>query len=62
MTEHLKQRQHDQEESVRLEVVMSVLAIARKSIAALTEDLVQCVKERTLDKKVRLLLTVIKHL
>lgn len=51
--EQIKVRQHDPEESVRLDVVNSLLAVARKDLKAMTPEMLQFVKERTLDKRVR---------
>ena len=45
-------RQHDPEESVRLEVVNNLLAVAKKDFGILTNEMLQFIKERTLDKKV----------
>ena len=50
--EHLKQRQHDPDENVRIEVVQAVVNAAKKEFSHVTDDLLECVKERTLDKKV----------
>lgn len=47
-------RQHDSEENVRFEVVKAIVATARLdfNIVSESEDLLNYVKERTLDKKV----------
>ena len=53
----LKQaRQHDSEENVRYEVVMAIVATAKKNfdIVAKSEQLLNFVKERTLDKKFKI--------
>ena len=50
--EHLKQRQHDSDESVRMDVVQAIVGAAKKELRNVSDDLLECVKERTLDKKV----------
>ena len=54
--ETLKARQHDPEESVRYEVVMAIVTTARKDVqvVAESEELLNFVKERTLDKKFKI--------
>ncbi|BFZ14836.1 hypothetical protein BsWGS_17875 [Bradybaena similaris] len=52
--EQVKVRQHDPEESVRLDVVTSLLAVAKKDLKAMSPDMLQFVKERTLDKKFKI--------
>lgn len=54
ITQTLKLRQHDAEEHVRYEVVMSIVATAKRdfSVVSESEDLLDFVRERTLDKKV----------
>lgn len=56
ITDTLKLRQHDSEESVRYEVVMAIVTTAKKdfSIVSDSEDLLNFVKERTLDKKFKI--------
>ncbi|KAG0728388.1 Sister chromatid cohesion protein PDS5 B-B [Chionoecetes opilio] len=56
ITETLKLRQHDSEESVRYEVVMAIVSTAKRdlNIVADSEDLLDFVKERTLDKKFKI--------
>ncbi|KAK7077880.1 Sister chromatid cohesion protein PDS5 A [Halocaridina rubra] len=56
ITDTLKLRQHDSEESVRYEVVMAIVSTAKKdfSIVSDSEDLLNFVKERTLDKKFKI--------
>ncbi|XP_013389020.1 sister chromatid cohesion protein PDS5 homolog B-B-like [Lingula anatina] len=51
MTENLKQRQHDQEENIRYDVVQSIIAAAKKDLPGINDELLGFVKERTLDKK-----------
>lgn len=52
--EVLKSRQHDTDETVRYEVVLAVVTTAKHDfeIVSQSADLLDCVKERTLDKKV----------
>lgn len=45
-------RQHDPDETVRYEVVMAIISAAKKDFNSVTDDLLNFVKERTLDKKV----------
>lgn len=54
VTEQMKQRQHDQDENVRHEVVMAIISAARKGMDNINEDLLEFVKERTLDKKFKI--------
>jgi len=55
ITDTLKLRQHDADESVRYEVVMAIVTTARRDFEVVSdsEDLLEFVKERTLDKKVK---------
>jgi sister-chromatid-cohesion protein PDS5 len=55
----LQLRQHDTEENVRFEVVKAIVATARQddNIVSESEDLLNYVKERTLDKKVLYFIT-----
>ncbi|XP_076468516.1 sister chromatid cohesion protein PDS5 homolog A-like isoform X1 [Babylonia areolata] len=52
--EQLKVRQHDPEESVRMEVVNCMLQVARKDFAACTDEMLVFIRERTLDKKFKI--------
>lgn len=52
--EHLRQRQHDSDENVRMDVVQAIVGAAKRVLANVTEDLLECVKERTLDKKFKI--------
>lgn len=54
--EALKMRQHDSEETVRYEVVMAIVETAKRDfqIVSESEDLLNYVKERTLDKKFKI--------
>lgn len=54
VTEQMRQRQHDQDENVRHEVVMAIISAARKGTDNINEDLLEFVKERTLDKKFKI--------
>lgn len=53
ITEALRERNHDADETVRYEVVMAIVETAKRDfqIIAESEDLLTFVKERTLDKK-----------
>ena len=53
-SEHLCQRQHDPDEGVRIDVVQSIVGALKKDFSAVSDDLLGCIKERTLDKKVSL--------
>ncbi|XP_050315656.1 sister chromatid cohesion protein PDS5 homolog B [Anthonomus grandis grandis] len=56
ITETLKMRQHDSDENVRFQVVMSIVTTARNDFQVVSdsEDLLEFVKERTLDKKFKI--------
>jgi len=56
ITETLKLRQHDSEEAVRYEVVIAIVSTAKKDfdVVSRSEDLLNFVKERTLDKKFKI--------
>ncbi|XP_065343965.1 sister chromatid cohesion protein PDS5 homolog A [Cloeon dipterum] len=56
ITQTLKLRQHDAEEHVRYEVVMAIVATAKRdfSVVSESEDLLDFVRERTLDKKFKI--------
>ena len=56
ITDTLKMRQHDSEEIVRYEVVIAIVSTAKKdfNIVSRSEDLLNFVKERTLDKKFKI--------
>ena len=56
ITDTLKMRQHDSEEIVRYEVVIAIVSTAKKDfdIVSRSEDLLNFVKERTLDKKFKI--------
>ncbi|ETN63105.1 androgen induced inhibitor of proliferation (as3) / pds5 [Anopheles darlingi] len=52
----LRNRQHDSDETVRYEVVMAIVETAKRDfqIVSESEDLLEFVKERTLDKKYKI--------
>ncbi|KAK7496569.1 hypothetical protein BaRGS_00012221, partial [Batillaria attramentaria] len=52
--EQMKVRQHDPEETVRMEVVHCMLQVARKDFSAMTDEMLVFIKERTLDKKFKI--------
>lgn len=52
--EQMKVRQHDPEETVRMEVVQCMLAVARKDFNIVTDEMLVFIKERTLDKKFKI--------
>lgn len=54
IVEVLKSRQHDVDENVRYEVVLAVVTTAKHDFEIISQstELLDCVKERTLDKKV----------
>lgn len=56
ITDTLRLRQHDSEENVRYEVVMAIVATAKRDFEVVSdsEDLLEYVKERTLDKKFKI--------
>ncbi|KAJ8941700.1 hypothetical protein NQ318_023296 [Aromia moschata] len=56
ITDTLKLRQHDSEENVRYQVVMAIVTTARNDFQVVSdsEDLLEFVKERTLDKKFKI--------
>ncbi|XP_046671895.1 sister chromatid cohesion protein PDS5 homolog B isoform X2 [Homalodisca vitripennis] len=56
ITETLKMRQHDSDENVRYEVVMAIVSTAKRDFEVVSdsEDLLEFVKERTLDKKFKI--------
>ncbi|KAL3879117.1 hypothetical protein ACJMK2_031429 [Sinanodonta woodiana] len=52
--EQLKSRQHDPEETVRMEVVNTLLNVARRDFNNMSEELIEFIKERTRDKKYKI--------
>ncbi|XP_065203683.1 sister chromatid cohesion protein PDS5 homolog B [Planococcus citri] len=56
IVEVLKSRQHDVDENVRYEVVLAVVTTAKHDFEIISQstDLLDCVKERTLDKKFKI--------
>ncbi|KAL4647766.1 hypothetical protein GN956_G8141 [Arapaima gigas] len=53
LTEPLKFRSHDPEEVIRYDVIASIVTIAKKDLALINNDLLNLVRERTLDKRWR---------
>ncbi|XP_077983606.1 sister chromatid cohesion protein PDS5 homolog A-like isoform X2 [Glandiceps talaboti] len=49
--ERLKERLHDVDENVRHEAVSAIVAAAKTDITAVNDELLQSIKERTLDKR-----------
>ncbi|GAB6027135.1 hypothetical protein CHUAL_013897 [Chamberlinius hualienensis] len=54
ITEQLKHRQHDPEETVRYEVVMAIISAAKRDFTSINDQLLEFVKERALDKKFKI--------
>ena len=54
--EPLSQRQHDPDENVRMEVIQAIVGAAKKDPTHMNTKLLESVKERTLDKKVIILI------
>ncbi|XP_071087825.1 sister chromatid cohesion protein PDS5 homolog B-like [Haliotis cracherodii] len=52
--EQLKVRQHDPEETVRIEVINCVMNVAKKDFDFVNEEMMTFIKERTLDKKFKI--------
>ena len=52
ISDPLKQRQHDSDENVRMDVIQAIVGAGKKDPTNLTDGLLECVRERTLDKKV----------
>ncbi|XP_041360337.1 sister chromatid cohesion protein PDS5 homolog A-B-like isoform X3 [Gigantopelta aegis] len=52
--EQMKVRQHDPEDTVRMEVVNCVLNVAKKDFSVVNDDMMTFIKERTRDKKFRI--------
>ncbi len=50
--EPLNKRQHDSDENIRMDVIQCIVNASKKELNNITEELLQCMKERTLDKKV----------
>ncbi|KAL5285776.1 PDS5A family protein [Megaselia abdita] len=56
ITECLRQRQHDLDEGIRHQVVTSIVETAKRAynVVASSQDLIEFVRERTLDKKYKI--------
>lgn len=52
VSEQMKVRQHDPEETVRMEVVNCMLQVAKRDFSVVTDEMLVFIRERTLDKKV----------
>lgn len=52
--EYLKVRSHDPEEAIRHDVIVSIVTAAKKDLLLVNDNLLNFVRERTLDKRVRL--------
>lgn len=53
ITEFLKVRSHDPEEAIRHDVIVSIVTAAKKDLSLVNDHLLNFVRERTLDKRVR---------
>ncbi|XP_041730223.2 sister chromatid cohesion protein PDS5 homolog B isoform X1 [Coregonus clupeaformis] len=53
LTEFLKVRSHDPEEAIRHDVIVSIVAAAKKDLVLVNDQLLNFVRERTLDKRWR---------
>ncbi|KAJ8256458.1 hypothetical protein COCON_G00186100 [Conger conger] len=53
LTEYLKVRSHDPEEAIRHDVIVSIVTAAKKDLALVNDQLLNFVRERTLDKRWR---------
>ena len=51
--EYLKVRSHDPEEAIRHDVIVSIVTAAKKDLLLVNDHLLNFVRERTLDKRVR---------
>ena len=49
-----KARGHDAEENVRWEAVLSIVAAAKKDFKCVPDDILEIIKERTLDKRFKI--------
>ncbi|CAH1778266.1 unnamed protein product [Owenia fusiformis] len=54
ISEALKSRIHDIDENIRSEAVGVIVSAAKQDISTINEDLVICLKDRTLDKKFKI--------
>uniref|UniRef100_A0A4W3JVA6 PDS5 cohesin associated factor B n=1 Tax=Callorhinchus milii TaxID=7868 RepID=A0A4W3JVA6_CALMI len=53
LTEFLKVRSHDPEEAIRHDVIVSIVTAAKKDLSLVNDQLLNFVRERTLDKRWR---------
>uniref|UniRef100_H3AP07 PDS5 cohesin associated factor B n=1 Tax=Latimeria chalumnae TaxID=7897 RepID=H3AP07_LATCH len=53
LTEYLKVRSHDPEEAIRHDVIVSIVTAAKKDLSLVNDQLLNFVRERTLDKRWR---------
>ncbi|KAG8584945.1 hypothetical protein GDO81_004834 [Engystomops pustulosus] len=53
LTEYLKVRSHDPEEAIRHDVIVSIVTAAKKDLLLVNDQLLNFVRERTLDKRWR---------
>ncbi|KAI1903427.1 hypothetical protein AGOR_G00027070 [Albula goreensis] len=53
LTDFLKVRSHDPEEAIRHDVIVSIVTAAKKDLALVNDQLLNFVRERTLDKRWR---------
>lgn len=53
-SEYLKVRSHDPEEAIRHDVIVSIVTAAKKDLLLVNDHLLNFVRERTLDKRVRI--------
>jgi len=53
ISEHWNRRHRDADDNVRCAVVMAIVNTCKRGLNYVTEEMLQCVRERCLDKKVR---------
>uniref|UniRef100_A0A673K6V8 Sister chromatid cohesion protein PDS5 homolog B-like n=1 Tax=Sinocyclocheilus rhinocerous TaxID=307959 RepID=A0A673K6V8_9TELE len=53
LTEYLKVRSHDPEEAIRHDVIVSIVTASKKDLSLVNDQLLNFVRERTLDKRWR---------
>lgn len=53
VAEYLKVRSHDPEEAIRHDVIVSIVTASKKDLSLVNDHLLNFVRERTLDKRVR---------
>lgn len=54
--EYLRVRSHDPEEAIRHDVIVSIVTAAKKDLSLVNDALLNFVKERTLDKRVSVII------